>query len=71
MLDFLYSIGDLINSLIMFILTALQSLVYLITRIPSYITFLSAGISLMPTVLIPFMLASVSIFVIYLILGRT
>lgn len=69
-LNFLKSIGSLIVSLVSFIMQMIESLGTLITQIPAFISFLSASVTILPAVIIPFVLASISIYVVYLIVGR-
>lgn len=66
----LTSIGNLVISLVSFLISTIRSLLYLVQEIPNFINFLSSSFTVLPTVFIPFCLASVSIFVIYFILGR-
>lgn len=64
------SLGNLLVSFASFFISTIRSLLYLIQEIPNFINFLSSSFMVLPTVFIPFCLASVSIFVIYFILGR-
>lgn len=70
MIDLLNSLVGFISAIFNFLWNTIQALVSLITRIPSYITFISSSLVILPTVIIPFVLASVSIYVVYLITGR-
>lgn len=69
-LNFLKSIGYLFVSLFGFLKQMLESLYMLITQIPAFISFLSTSVVILPSVIIPFVLASISIYVVYLIVGR-
>lgn len=70
MLDFLKTFFDTLGSLLTFIFNAISSLVNLISKLPSFVLFLTNSVALMPMILIPFVLAAISIYVILFILGR-
>ena len=70
MLDFLKTFVDTLGSLLTFIFNVISSLVNLISKLPSFVLFLTNSVALMPMILIPFVLAAISIYVILFILGR-
>lgn len=70
MLNFLNSIVDTIVSLITFIVHSIQSLMNLLLNMPKYITYLINSILNVPTIFIPFLTASIYIYVMYLITNR-
>lgn len=70
MLDFLKTFVDTLGSFLTFIFNAISSLVNLISKLPSFVLFLTNSVALMPMILIPFVLAAISIYVILFILGR-
>lgn len=70
MLDLLSSIGEIIVSVVTFFVNTLVSLVDLITRLPSFISFISSSVNLLPAVVVPFCLAAVSLTVVLFITGR-
>ena len=70
MLDFLKTFVDTLGSLLTFFFNAISSLVNLISKLPSFVLFLTNSVALMPMILIPFVLAAISIYVILFILGR-
>lgn len=70
MIKLLTSIVDIISSVISLVINVITSLINLLLHIPTYTDFLVSGISFLPTVIMPFALASVSIYVIFLLLNR-
>lgn len=70
MLDLLSSIGNIIVSGVTFFVNTLLSLIDLITRLPSFISFVSTSINLLPAVVVPFCLAAISLTVVLFITGR-
>ena len=70
MIRLLQSIVDTITSLISFVIHTVTSLINLIAHIPSYVSFLSVSIGYLPTIVMPFCIASVSLYVVFLILNR-
>lgn len=70
MISLLQSIVDTITSLVSFVIHTIDSMLNLIAHIPSYVSFLTVSIGYLPTIIMPFAIASISIYVVYLILGR-
>lgn len=70
MITILQSIVDFAVSIAMFVYHTFESLVNLIAHIPSYVSFLSVSISYLPTIIFPFCIASISIYVVFLVLNR-
>ena len=70
MITLLQSIVDTIVSLVGFVIHSVESLINLIMHIPSYVSFLTVSIGYLPSVIMPFCIASVSIYVVFLILNR-
>ncbi len=70
MLDFLKTFVDTIGSLFTFIFNVISSLFNLISKLPTFVLFLTNSVALMPMILIPFVMAAISIYVILFILGR-
>lgn len=70
MLDLLSSIANIIVSLMMLVENVFISLIDLISRIPTYLAFLTEGIALTPSMVQPFLLASISVYVIFLLIDR-
>lgn len=70
MIKLLQSIVDTIVSLVSFVIHTVTSLVNLIAHIPSYVSFLTVSIGYLPTIIMPFALASISLYVVFLILNR-
>lgn len=69
-LNLLDSIAQFAQALGSFVVSTLQSLFVLLSNIPSYINFLVNTFTIVPAIILPFLLASISIYVVYLILGR-
>lgn len=61
--DFLLSIGGII-------VHTIESLVNLFLHIPTYVSFLSVSISYLPTIILPFAIASISIYVVFIVINR-
>lgn len=70
MISLLQSIVDVIKSLIQFLIHSIDSLFNLIGHIPTYVSFLTVSVGYLPSIIIPFAIASVSIYVVFLILNR-
>ena len=70
MIGLLQSIVDAITSLFQLIINAITSLVLIITHIPTYLSFLTTSISFLPVIFIPFLLVTISLWIIYFTLGR-
>lgn len=70
MIKVLTSIVTLFNTLVTFFINTFKSIFMLISKIPDYTTFLSTAIASLPLVIIPFMAASISVYVVLFILGR-
>lgn len=70
MISLLQSIVDTVISLVGFLIHTVESLVNLIAHIPSYVSFLTVSIGFLPTIVMPFAIASVSIYVVFLVLNR-
>lgn len=70
MFSILSAIANTIVTLVTFIISALNSFIQLIINIPDYFQFLVNSINLLPTIIIPFAILSVSIYIVLFILGR-
>lgn len=70
MIDLLRSIVDSISALFGFVANTLLSLWNLFIHIPTYVDFLLTSIGFLPQMITPFAIASVSIYVIFLVLNR-
>lgn len=70
MLDLLKSLIDIIVNLVNFVINTINSLINFILNIPNYLNVLTASISYMPILLIPFALASVSVYVVLFLIDR-
>ena len=70
MIGLLRSIVDTITAVLGFFVHTVTSLINLLAHIPTYVDFLVTSIGFLPAIIMPFAIASVSIYVVFLILGR-
>lgn len=70
MIDLLNSIGNLIGSIVLFIVHIFQAIISFIGMIPTYINFLSTSIRILPPFLLPFATFSIFFSVILMIINR-
>lgn len=70
MLNILRSLLDIIVNLVNFVINTITSLINFIINIPNYVNVLTVAIGYMPTVLIPFAIASVSLYVVLFMIDR-
>lgn len=70
MIGLIRSIVDAFTALIGLVINTVTSLVNLLLHIPTYQDFLVTSIGFMPSVVLPFCVASISAYIIFLILGR-
>ena len=70
MLNLLSQIVNTIIAIVSFFVHSIESFINLLVHLPSYITFLTQSIGFLPAILIPFATASISIYVILMIVGR-
>lgn len=71
MINAIYSLFDTLKSIILFVVHSIESLFTLIVNIPKYTLYLSNLFLNVPNVFLPFLVASVSVYVIYLLTGRS
>ena len=70
MIRILESIANTIVLVFGLIIHTIQSLVTLIIQIPTYVTWLLSAITFMPVLVMPFIIASISLLVILFVVGR-
>lgn len=70
MIGLLRAIVDVITSLVTFVINTIMSLLNLIAHIPTYVDFLVTSVGFLPAQVLPFCIASISIYVVFLILNR-
>lgn len=70
MISLLQSIVDFITSVFMLIGNTFASLFNLFLHIPTYVSFLATSIGFLPQMILPFAMASISIYVVFLVLNR-
>lgn len=67
-IDFFVAIIDIIVSLVSLIINLVTSLIWLITNLPQLVAGVTAGFAYCPSFLMPFLLVSVSILVVFCII---
>lgn len=70
MIGLLTSIVDAIISVFSLLIHTIESFLNLLIRIPTYVSFITVSISHLPTIIIPYAIASISVYVIFLVLRR-
>ena len=70
MIQLLQSIVNAISTIFELIISAVKSLVVLIGYIPTYLNYLRSFIQYLPAVFLPFIAISISLWLIYFVLGR-
>lgn len=70
MLNLLKSIVDTIRFVLDFAIHTIQSLLYFLIKIPSYVAFFAQSFDILPAVIIPFAIASMYIYILYFIMAR-
>lgn len=70
MLKLLSSFGSVVISLVTLITSTFKALFLIILNIPIYVAFLVDFIAFQPSVVQPFMIATISLYVIFFILNR-
>lgn len=70
MFDFLKTFVDTALSLLTFVWHALVSLFNLLSKLPMFVLFLTNSVALLPLILIPFITAAISIYVVLFIVGK-
>lgn len=70
MLNLLKNIVDVINTVVNFFINTLHSIINLISNIPRFVAYVVEVIGLFPTILVPFILVSISIYVVKMVIGR-
>lgn len=70
MIELLKSIVQTVSALVMFVIHSVASLVNLFAHLPQYVAFISTSLNVLPAVILPFALATVSIYAVYFILNK-
>lgn len=70
MLSGLSSLLDTLSALGSFLIHTFESLITLVTHVPQYTAFITSAITVLPSIVIPFALASISLGAVLFILGR-
>ena len=70
MINIFTSFVNTIMAIVQFAINAINSLINLFVKIPTYVTFLTASLNVLPIIIIPFALAAIAIYVILFIVGR-
>lgn len=71
MLSLLRSIVEIIINLVEFVIQFITSFIDFFTHLPQYLSFLFNNITTLPSLVIPFVTASISIYIILFLLGRS
>lgn len=70
MIELLKSIVSVITTVITFFIHSIESLISFFLNIPTYATFLINSVNVLPSVVIPFAIASISLYVMIMVIGR-
>lgn len=70
MLNILSQIVNTIIAIVTFFVHSIESFINLLLHLPSYVTFLTQSIGFLPALLIPFATASISAYIVLMIVGR-
>lgn len=71
MIALVKSIVSVIYTLVNVLISVLKSIAVMVINIPNYITFLTDSLNVLPGVVIPFILISIYIYVMYVLIGRS
>lgn len=70
MLQLLTSLIDTIKIIVDFFVQGIQSLIVLLSNLPKFISFMTGSFGYLPHIFIPFLVFSISIYVVFLIIDR-
>lgn len=70
MLSLLSSFLNTVISLVSFFVNSIQSIIDLLTKFPTYISYIVSGIGFTPTLIQPFLLASLFLYTVFFIINR-
>lgn len=70
MINLLKAIVQTMASLLIFVSHAITSLIKLFIHLPEYMAFINTSFTVLPTIVIPFALASVALYAVFFVLGR-
>lgn len=70
MLSLLSNIVNTLTAIVSFVIHSFVSLINLLVKIPTYISFMISAINLLPAVIVPFCIASVYICYVLFVLNR-
>lgn len=70
MIELFKSIVTTITALIVFVSHAITSLINLFLKLPGYLAFITTSLDVLPSVIIPFALATVSVYAVFFVLNR-
>lgn len=70
MIELLKSIVTVITTVITFFIHSIESLISFFLNIPTYTTFLINSVNVLPSVVIPFAIASITLYVMLMVIGR-
>lgn len=67
-LEWLGALTDIIMSLINLVITLVNSVIWFVTNLPQFVSGITASFAYAPTFLVPFLSASVALFVVFAII---
>lgn len=70
MIEAFKSFIQTVSAVIVFVAHAIRSLIRLFRYLPQYIAFITTSLDLLPIMIIPFALATISIYAVYFVLNR-
>lgn len=70
MLEWLSQIGDFLLLIVNVVIMVVSSTLKFLLMIPQWLTFLHLGTAMLPGIIVPFVVAGISLTVVLLILGR-
>jgi len=70
MIELFKSLLQVVTTVITFFIHSIESLIAFFLNIPTYSAFLINSVNLLPSVVIPFAVASISLLIIMLVIGR-
>lgn len=70
MITLLQNLVTTVTAIVMYVIHAIQSLINLVLKLPTYIAFITTSINLLPAVVIPFCMAAVTIYYVLFIIDR-
>lgn len=70
MLEMLRSLLNTVMVLVNFVINTFTSLLSFVSKIPTYVTFITSSVAVLPYILLPFVYVCVSLYVVLFIINR-